>query len=209
MKDQQMTKMKSGFTLIELLIVVAIIGVLAAIAVPNFLNAQIRAKVAAAQSDMRALGTALEMYSLDNNAYPPFRHDINGEWRYKGALARLTSPVSYMNTIPNSDPFNSEAPSAYGGATDDANYGYTYVDYKSFSPNNYWPLWAKPLNILWVLYSFGPDRNDDVGVVAIGKVIGPNFDIPTWNPNRVPYSSSNGIISNGDLMRSNHGDHSK
>ncbi|MBI1389391.1 MAG: prepilin-type N-terminal cleavage/methylation domain-containing protein [bacterium] len=201
--------MKKAFTLIELLIVVAIIGILAAIAVPNFLNAQIRAKVAAARSEMRSLGDALEMYFLDHNAYPPFRHDLNNQWRYKGALARLTSPVSYMSSIPDSDPFNSEAPEAYGGATDTGNYGYTYVDYKSFSPNNYWPTWAKPLNIRWVLYSFGPDRNDDVGVIAVGHVVAPHFDIPGWDPSRVPYHPTNGLISNGDIMRSNHGDHSQ
>ena len=70
-----METMKSnvqGFTLIELLIVVAIIGILAAIAVPNFMNAQIRAKVAKVEGDFRSLATALESYRLDRNGYPPY-----------------------------------------------------------------------------------------------------------------------------------------
>lgn len=54
-----------AFTLIELLIVVAIIGILAAIAVPNFLNAQVRAKISRVQADQNAYATAFEMYFLD------------------------------------------------------------------------------------------------------------------------------------------------
>lgn len=61
-----------GFTLIELLIVVAIIAILAAIAVPNFLEAQTRAKVARVKSDQRSMATALETYYVDNNQYPAF-----------------------------------------------------------------------------------------------------------------------------------------
>ena len=53
---------KRGFTLIELLIVVAIIAILAAIAVPNFLEAQVRAKVSRGKSDMRSVVTALEAH---------------------------------------------------------------------------------------------------------------------------------------------------
>ncbi len=65
-----MCRTHRGFTLIELLIVVAIIGVLAAIAVPNFLQAQTRAKVARAIGDLKSLGNALEMYHTDMNQYP-------------------------------------------------------------------------------------------------------------------------------------------
>lgn len=66
-KDKKMKN--KAFTLIELLIVVAIIAILAAIAVPNFLEAQVRAKVARTQSDLRTLTVALESYFVDNNVY--------------------------------------------------------------------------------------------------------------------------------------------
>jgi general secretion pathway protein G len=63
-------KKESGFTLIELLIVIAIIGILAAIAIPNLLNAVQRGKQKRTMSDMRALATAIEAYAVDNNLYP-------------------------------------------------------------------------------------------------------------------------------------------
>src|SRR5215470_16494973 len=65
-----MKKHESGFTLIELLIVIAIIGILAAIAIPNLLNAVQRGKQKRTMSDMRALATAVEAYAVDNNVYP-------------------------------------------------------------------------------------------------------------------------------------------
>jgi len=60
-----MVDKRRGFTLIELLIVVAIIAILAAIAVPNFLEAQVRSKVARVKSDLRTLATAQEAYFVD------------------------------------------------------------------------------------------------------------------------------------------------
>jgi len=97
----------AGFTLIELLIVVAIIGILAAIAVPNFLNAQVRAKFARSKADMRSLATAVETYRLDNNMYHP---DLADFLQTKSALVKssgalclfypLTTPVAYMSSTP-------------------------------------------------------------------------------------------------------------
>src|SRR5688572_26440323 len=89
-----------AFTLIELLVVVAIISILAAIAIPNFLEAQIRSKVSRARSDLRTLATGLESYAVDQNRYPA-NFDYNG-WRPAPPI--LTTPVAYITSLPF-DPF--------------------------------------------------------------------------------------------------------
>jgi type II secretion system protein G len=101
-------KQVHGFTLIELLIVVAIIAILAAIAVPNFLEAQTRAKVARVQSDERSLATALESYAVDNKGYPMSDMGqgnlVNGDYKQVAGLPFwmnfLTSPSSYITALP-------------------------------------------------------------------------------------------------------------
>ena len=65
-------KNQKGFTLIELLIVVAIIGILAAIAIPQFASYRQKAYNSAAQSDLKNLKTAMEAYYADNQEYPIF-----------------------------------------------------------------------------------------------------------------------------------------
>jgi len=59
-----------GFTLIELLIVVAIIGIIASIAIPNLLNAVDKGKQKRTMADMRSIGTAIEAYAVENTVYP-------------------------------------------------------------------------------------------------------------------------------------------
>ena len=108
-----------GFTLIELLIVVAIIAILAAIAVPNFLEAQMRAKVTRTITDQRACAFAIEVYIIDNNQLPmaedtsvyadftwmiDFLMIEGSRLSHMGML--LTTPIAYLSQVPY-DWFNS------------------------------------------------------------------------------------------------------
>lgn len=197
-----MTDRKNAFTLIELLIVVAIIGILAAIAVPNFLNAQMRAKLAKVQGDFSAIGTAQEMYHLDHNNYAP---------AFK--LTALTSPVSYMSSVPQ-DIFppkynkNSGQGEAYANTT-----WYRYVlgstdskiggsaSLRTAHCADYWAYFdpfllrsaavakanADSCPTAWLVKSFGTN----VGQPAL---CGDNGDDCTFR-----YDPTNGLISIGDI----------
>jgi type II secretion system protein G len=85
---------QKGFTLIELLIVVAIIGIIAAIAIPNLLNAIDRGKQKRSMADIRSIGTSCEEYSIDNNVYPVAANMTT--------LAGLVEPV-YIRNAPDND----------------------------------------------------------------------------------------------------------
>ena len=101
-----------GFTLIELLIVVAIIGIIAAIAIPNLLNAIQRGKQKRTMSDIRSIGTAVESYQVDNG-YPPRQtfNDIEGTIQW-------TLQPTYIKLLPTQDAWKMNI--KYVGHTDDS-----------------------------------------------------------------------------------------
>ncbi|MGC9328578.1 MAG: type II secretion system protein [Candidatus Hinthialibacter sp.] len=186
-------KVSSGFTLIELLIVVAIIGILAAIAVPNFLNAQLRARVARTNADLKALGTALDTYLLDNNNHP------NNQSHLTMDLVSLTTPVSYISSVEFRDIFKAEQ-----GDTGNYKESYLYFNYlyTANSPSG-WNTWMNNIGGQdlstkgYCLASWGPDRTQNAiewVYIETGRNIGDHG-------NRRIYAPSNGLISVGDIGR--------
>lgn len=97
--------MKKAFTLIELLIVVAIIAILAAIAVPNFLEAQTRAKVARVQSDMRTYSTAIGTYQIDHSTYPLWYSSeaARPEGKPTGITQNINNAIAIANNMQGND----------------------------------------------------------------------------------------------------------
>jgi general secretion pathway protein G len=195
-------KKSSGFTLIELLIVVAIIAILAAIAVPNFLEAQTRSKVSRCKADMRTQVTALESYYVDNNHYPPAGDFIPAKFTPNDAQfhARmpnyLTTPISYLTSLPL-DPFVSAQSTLTGGIYEDSTVGqrYAYFNWQWYltpaaggsNPSGFPDYWNGPIEWTgeWLMYGYGPDRTPFHGA-------GATF---------MPYDSTNGTISAGNIIR--------
>jgi len=198
---------KRAFTLIELLIVVAIIAILAAIAVPNFLEAQTRSKIARTKADMRTVATAIEEYTVDYNR-PPFG-DQEGIRRSvwpasvdrEAAMAQLTTPIAYITSIPL-DPFTTKQALRFS-----TNKRRVYIykvtkmfwaDFAGTAPNEV-DQNAYNNGYVWYMNSSGPWQ----------KNVNPNpqkMFSGLYPPDGV-YDATNGTTSLGMIIRSNKGEY--
>jgi prepilin-type N-terminal cleavage/methylation domain-containing protein len=204
-----------AFTLIELLIVVAIIAILAAIAVPNFLEAQTRAKVSRIRSDARSVATGVEMYMVDHNKYPahyiddpacesrpapvPGCYGLNADQ----SLWRLTTPIAYLSSYePARDTFSENRPITRGpglpgaGITYDGDYMF-YLNFQLFEDEM-----NPPAFDTWCIRSIGPDGTDDAACWRMRNFfVTPTSAFTQSQFLEGTYDPTNGTVSNGDITR--------
>ncbi|MBN1866542.1 type II secretion system protein [Candidatus Sumerlaeota bacterium] len=182
-RDERRT---AGFTLIELLFVVATIAILAAMAVPNFLEAQIRSKRSETEQSLAILATALEAYQLDHGHLPPNEIDDPSDPKTLPlncrALRRLTTPVAHLGALPQD----------------------LFWYHRSYPGIEKTPAWPGPKNT-FLYWRFDPDAVEK-GSVPFGVLIscGPDTE-PSWRITTdtlavATYDPSNGSTSGGDLF---------
>ncbi|MCA9410655.1 MAG: prepilin-type N-terminal cleavage/methylation domain-containing protein [Candidatus Omnitrophica bacterium] len=175
----------TGFTLVELLVVIAIILILISIALPNYMDALVRARSTQVYAELRSVSIALQSYYLDFNFYPLRTWNSSlPDWVPSG-LNNLTTPVTYMDPARLPDPFT------------DGQY-YTHYRYWPVRPNGYVQAnneTATPTDSHWYLLSSnGPEAR----FTAFADAMRGQDDIPFSHS---VYSPTNGTRSRGNIWK--------
>jgi len=172
-----------GFTLIELLIVISVILILIALALPNFLASRTRAKIARVESELRSISQSLDRYLLDFGFFPLRTSFAGGV--FPSGLNNLTTPIEYMKPARLRDPF---------------------TDGEFFTHYRYWPIRpsgfvqanapvAENKDSNWYLISSnGPDTRFDAFAQAMRGEAGLQFRDSVYSP-------TNGVYSGGNIWR--------
>jgi prepilin-type N-terminal cleavage/methylation domain-containing protein len=208
MRNERLTCGGKAFTLIELLIVVAIIAILAAIAVPNFLEAQTRSKVSRVKADLRTYATALEAYKVDTNKYPYNHTFAVGGGTSRVDLNVLSTPVAYIASNQIQDPFNPDKLS--NGTPVSFPPGFLYVNY-SLTGSGAPPTIENVMDEYevnmrpyatdgWGLLSWGPDRLQNSADRYYLEMKRNQGNDQATAMGRL-YDPTNGTVSSGDLLR--------
>lgn len=204
---------KNGFTLIELLLVVAIMAILAAIAIPNFLEAQMRAKVSKVKADFRTIKTGLELYRVSEGDYPLMEKRICPGQNNRGDIHKvitLTTPTSYMSSVDLPDPFVPPFPRNSMGDLDvprsefpggETPYSLGYVNIIAMFRQERRPP-KPPHHVPYMLLSLGPDLVRGPSPNGGRWIYGSYGENPPKNNYYAAwtYDASNGTRSGGDLL---------
>ncbi len=194
-----------AFTLIELLIVVAIIAILAAIAIPNFLEAQVRSKVSRMKADMRSVTVGIESYYVDNNSYMPGYRipPLNSPVHY--GIWALTTPIAYITKgkvkdVFSRDPLQTEAGLLMWDLFDANN-----VIIESSTGSSGGPPTSTNKGVYWLLISRGPDRTSgfystDPEYDVRLRILAAETDLGEFL--NTIYDPTNGTVSDGNIYRS-------
>ena len=193
-----------AFTLIELLIVIAIIAILALIAVPNFLEAQTRAKVARVLSDYTSLKTAQETYMIDYGVYVPDQYDpAAGDVE---SFNRMTTPIAYMTIVPTSPFEASNNPYNTGDKYMRSLYNYgANLRFTNSGLVDGWPPDMRAAGLQYWILCAGPDNYFVLrDYAAWGDADGVWVDLDAGRRHlNILYNPTNGTVSRGDILMSN------
>ncbi len=197
---------KSGFTLIELLTVLAILGILSSILIPNLIQMKTKAVITATKKNVTRLANASQLFALDKGYYPSSKaYDSISD------LQVLTQNNHYISTVNYPDPFQikqlddqietSFTSPFFGNNSENQKHGFVYVNYRNFLSYDI------PKYYGIGIYSIGPDRKDswlslyplppDSQNVIRRKML-QAYGESSLNP-VVIYNPTNGIHSKGDF----------